>query len=33
MGGQYSVMVNMEGNQDLTASMLGHSRNHEDLEY
>ena len=33
MGEQYSIMVNIEGNQDLTSSVLGHIRNHEDQKY
>ena len=29
MEGRYFIMVNMEGNQDLKVTMLGHIKNHK----
>ena len=33
MGGQYSILVNMEEKHDFTTNMLGKIRNHDDPEY
>ena len=33
MEGRYFIVVNIEGNQDLTVGMLGHIRNHEDTKF
>ena len=33
MGGKYFIMVNMEGNRNLPASLLNHNRKRGDREY